>query len=110
MKTVPTLERTDEPVRDYGVGDLAEEQEQGETDPNSPVVVPNHVRSHGENDCRSGRTVPILTGMTFRSGVGYFNQEEKTREIVERWSDLGKRDSRMVWLGLIRSGMMQHKR
>ena len=46
MKSVPALDRSDKPVRDYGVGDLTEDQEQGETDPNSPVVVPNHVRSH----------------------------------------------------------------
>ena len=46
---------SDKPVRDYSVEDLAGDQEQGETDPNSPVVIPNHVRSHDENDCRSGQ-------------------------------------------------------
>ena len=50
-----TLDRSDEPVRDYSVGDLAGDQEQGETDLNSPVVIPNHARSHDENDCRSGQ-------------------------------------------------------
>ena len=48
MKTVPTLDRSDKPVHDYGVGDLAEGQEQGETDP-------NHVRSDDKNDCWSGQ-------------------------------------------------------
>ena len=55
IKAVPALDPSDGSVRDYGVGDLVEGQKQGETDPSSPVVVPNHARSHDENGCRSGQ-------------------------------------------------------
>ena len=60
---------SDKPVRDYGVGDLAEDQEQGETDRGLPVVAPNHVRSHDENDCRGGKKRASLEFNSINSAV-----------------------------------------
>ena len=47
---MPTMNRGHELLHDYPVGDLAKRPEQGETDADSLVFVPDSIRSDGEND------------------------------------------------------------
>jgi hypothetical protein len=50
IETIPTINRGQELLRDYPVGDLKKGQEHGETDADSLVFVPDRIRSDGEND------------------------------------------------------------
>ena len=50
IERIPTINRVQELLRDYPVGDLKKGQEQAETDTDSLVFVPDSIRSDGEND------------------------------------------------------------
>lgn len=54
IKVVPTLNPLDKFFRNYCVGDLTNSQEQGETNSNTLIFVPNRVRSDGKNDYHGG--------------------------------------------------------
>jgi hypothetical protein len=71
IETIPTINRVQELLRDYPVGDLKKGQEQGETDADSLVFVPDRIRSDGENDYSKGVRLKFDQHIRFSAKGGY---------------------------------------